>query len=130
MNRFFSHLPAWVDCVGLGHFAGEREEHGDRMLGGRDRIAERRIHDDDAARGRRRHIDRVDADAGPADHLQARQCGIEDWRGHPGRAPHREPVIVADDRREFVGGQAGIFVDGDAALAEDRRRARVHRVRN
>ena len=39
--------------VGLGNLAGEREQHRDRMLGGGDRIAERRVHDDDSARARR-----------------------------------------------------------------------------
>ena len=57
-------------CVGGGNLAGEREHHGDRMLGRGDRIAERRVHHDDAARGRGGNIDIVDADAGAADHLQ------------------------------------------------------------
>ena len=50
MKRFFSHLPDWVDWSACGDFAGEREQHRDRMLGGGDRIAERRVHDHDSAR--------------------------------------------------------------------------------
>ena len=37
---------------------------------GGDRIAERRVHHDDAALGGGRHVDIVDADAGPADDAQ------------------------------------------------------------
>src|SRR5436190_1637055 len=40
------------------------------MLGGRDRIAERRVHHDDAFRGRGGNVDIVDANAGTADYLQ------------------------------------------------------------
>ena len=56
--------------VGLGNLPRQRQHQRDRVLGGGDRIAERRIHDDDAARGRRRNIDIVDADAGAADHFE------------------------------------------------------------
>jgi hypothetical protein len=52
MKRFFSHLPACVESIGLRDLAGEREHHGDGVLGGGDRIAEGRVHHDDAARGR------------------------------------------------------------------------------
>jgi len=34
--------------IGLRDFARQRQHQGDRMLGGRDRIAERRVHHDDA----------------------------------------------------------------------------------
>ena len=73
MKRFFSHLPAWVEASACGQLAGEREHQGDGMLGGGDRIAERRVHDDDAARGGGRDVDIVDADAGAADHLEVRR---------------------------------------------------------
>ena len=39
--------------VGLRDLAGQREHHRDGMLGGGDRIAERRVHDDDALAARR-----------------------------------------------------------------------------
>ena len=63
--------------VGLGDFAGQREQHGDGVLGGGDRVAERRVHDDDAARGRGGDVDGVDADAGAADDLQAGQRRVQ-----------------------------------------------------
>ena len=65
--------------VGLGQLAGEREHHGDGMLGGGDRIAERRVHDDDAARRGGGDVDIVDADAGAADDLEVGR-GVEDRR--------------------------------------------------
>ena len=40
------------------------------MLGRGDRIAEGRVHDDDALGGRRLDVDVVDADAGATDHLE------------------------------------------------------------
>ena len=35
--------------IGLRNLARQREDHGDGMLGGGDRVAERRVHDDDTA---------------------------------------------------------------------------------
>ncbi len=57
-------------AVGGGDLAGQRKHHRDRVLGGGDRVAVGRVHDDDAALGRRRDIDIVDADPGAADHLE------------------------------------------------------------
>ena len=56
--------------VGLRDLARQREHQRDGVFGGGDRIAERRVHHDDAARRRRRDVDIVDADAGAADHLE------------------------------------------------------------
>ena len=56
--------------VGLGDLPRQRQHQRDRVLGGGDRIAEWRVHHDDAARRRGRNIDIVDADAGAADHFQ------------------------------------------------------------
>ena len=47
-----------------------------------------------------------------------------------GRRADGEAVIVADDRLQFVRRQAGLLVDLDAALAEDRRGLGVHLVGN
>ena len=51
---------------------------------------------------------------------------IEDVFGDLGRAADRKPVIIADDRRQFVGGLAGDLVYLDAALAKDLRGPGVH----
>ena len=75
-----------------------------------------------------RNVDRVDADPGAADDLEARQRGVHRRRVDLGRAADREAVIVADDGVQLVGRQAGLLVDLDAALAEDRRGPRVHLV--
>ena len=56
--------------IGLGNLPGEREYHGDRMFGGGDGIAKRRIHHDNPLRGGGGNIDIVDADPGAADHFQ------------------------------------------------------------
>jgi hypothetical protein len=90
MKRFFSHLPALVEAIGLRDLAGEREHHRDGVLGGGDGVAEGRVHHHDAARGGGGDVDVVDADAGAADDLEPRRgvqhravtlverCG---WRG-------------------------------------------------
>ncbi len=114
--------------VGLRDLAGEREQHRDRVLGGGDRIAERRVHDHDPAGRGGGHVDRIDADAGAADHLEAGQSGIHHRGIDLGRAAHGEPVVIADDRRQLLRGQAGPLVDRDPALAEDRRGAGIHLV--
>ena len=101
MKRFFSHLPGLGRGVGGGQLAGEREHQGDGMLGGGDRIAERRVHHDHAARGRGRDVDIVDADAGAADHLEVGR-GVEQLGGDLGRRADGEAVIVADDRLQLV----------------------------
>ena len=56
--------------VGLGDLAGDGEHHGDGVLGGRDGVAEGRVHHDHAALGRLGDVDVVDPDPGPADHLK------------------------------------------------------------
>ena len=106
--------------VGGGDFARQREHHGDGVLGGRDRIAERRVHHDDAATRGRGNVDIVDADAGAADDFQILGV-LEDLRGDLGRRADREAVIVADDRGELVLvlAEVRLEVDLDAALLED-----------
>ena len=106
--------------VGGGELAGDGEHQGDGMLGGGDRIAEGRVHHDDALRGRRRHVDIVDADAGAADDAELRRGG-EHLVADLGRRADGEAVIVADDGEELllVLAEIGLVVDVDAAILED-----------
>jgi hypothetical protein len=87
------------------------------VLGGGDRIAEGRVHHDDAARRGGGDIDVVDADAGAADHLQPLGA-LEDLRRHLGRRADGEAVILADDLGEpiLVLAEIGLEVDLDAAV--------------
>src|SRR4051812_14262219 len=98
------------------------------MLGGRDGIAEGRVHDDDAALARRWYVDRVDADAGASDHLQAGQRGVHCRTIDPGRAANSDAVITTDDFLELVGREARFLIDLNTALTEDGGGARVHLV--
>ena len=66
------------------------------MLGSGDRIAERRIHHDDALGGGRGNVDVVDADAGASDHLEAFRP-FQDLRRDLGRGTDRETVEIPDD---------------------------------
>ena len=101
-----------------GDFAGEREHQRDRVFGRRDRVAVRRVHDDDAAGGGGVDVDVVDADAGAADDFQMRR-GAEQVGGDFRRRADRQAVIAADDRFQFVLREAGLHVDVDAAVFED-----------
>jgi hypothetical protein len=90
------------------------------VLGGGDRIAERRVHHDDALRRGGGNLDIVDADAGAADDLQPRRL-FENLRGRLGGGADGEAIIVADDFGELVLGLAEIRleIDIDAAILED-----------
>jgi hypothetical protein len=99
------------------------------MLRRRDRIPERRVHDDDAARCGRRNVDIVHADSGSADHLQAIGA-LEYFGGNLGGRANRKALKVADDRGELVLvlAQCRLEIDLDPAILEDlngRRRQRV-----
>ena len=97
---------------------GESEHERDRVLGGGDRIAERRVHHDHAASGRSGNVDVVDPDAGATHDFQLRrgpkQLGRDLRCGANG-----EPVIVADDLGELLFIEAGFDVDLNATLLED-----------
>src|SRR5207249_11401548 len=103
----------------------EREREG--VLGRGDDVAEGSVHDVDAARGRRRHVDVVYADARATNDDEALR-GVEDGRGHLGLAPHDQRVDIRDARRELgplpPGGLANL-----AARAEQRETLFGNRVR-
>ena len=117
--------------VGLRNFTRQRQHQRNRVLGGRDRIAERRVHHNDALRGGRRYFDVVDADTGAADHLQL-LCFLDDLRGRLGRRADRKAVVIADDLGKLilVLAEVGLEVDLDAAVFEDLHGGRRERVRN
>ena len=67
---------------GRGNLPRQRHHHRDRVLGGRDAVAGRTVHHDDAAPRRRFEVDVVDADAGATDHLEPRG-GVDDLARDP-----------------------------------------------
>jgi hypothetical protein len=85
--------------VGRGQMAGEREDETHRELGHADAVGARCVHHDDAAAARSRHVDVVDASAGPGDYPKLGRCR-DDGRRHLGGAANHECVGVSD-----VGGQ-------------------------
>ncbi|MGY3426582.1 hypothetical protein ACVWZW_007086 [Bradyrhizobium sp. F1.13.4] len=106
--------------VRLRNLARQRQHQGDSVLGSRDRIAERRVHHDDALGRGGGNLDVVDADAGAADHLEIGRL-LEDLRGRLGRRADREAVVIADDLGELVLvlAEIGLEVDLDTAVFED-----------
>ncbi len=117
-------FPRLGRTVGRRDLAGQREHHRDRVLGGGNRIAIRRVHDDDAALGRGRDIDVVDADSGPADYLEG-IGGADQLGGDLGRRPHREPVIAGDSTTQFGRPEAGLDIGLDPARPKYLGRARA-----
>jgi hypothetical protein len=111
--------------IGLGDLAGQREHQRDGVLRSGDRIAERRVHHDDAPRRRRRNVDIVDADAGAANHFELCRL-LQDFRCDLGGGAHREAVELADHRGKLVLvlAEIGLEVDLDAAILEDLDRRR------
>ena len=107
--------------VGFGDLPRQRQHQRDGVLGGGDRIAERRVHHDDAARGGGGNVDIVDADAGAADHFEA-FCLLDNFCRHLGGGADRQPIETGDGRGELflVLAEGGLEFDGDAAVLEDR----------
>ncbi len=106
--------------VGLRDLTRQREHQRDGVLGGGDRIAERRVHHDHALGGRRRNVDVVDADAGAADHPQLLGF-LQKLRRHLGGGADGKAVEVADHLGELVlvGAELGLENGVDAAILED-----------
>ena len=95
--------------VGGRHVAGQREQQGQRLLGGGQRVAVRRIHHRDAAVGGGFDVDGVDTGAGTTDHAQVR--GMDEGLGrHLGGRTDDQHVDVGQGARQ----RAGVFdgVDG------------------
>src|ERR1700730_16615061 len=107
--------------IGLGNLAGEREHQCDRMFGGGDRIAKRRIHHDNAFPGRGGNIDIIDADSRAADHFQPLRP-LEKFGGDLRSRANGKAVETADDAGELVLvlAEARLKIGLDAALLEDR----------
>ena len=121
MKRFFSHLLApWSRRRPPAAGGPAPASCADGMLGRGDRIAEGRVHHDDALLGRRRNVDIVDADAGAADHLEILRRG-DDLLGDLARRADGEAIILADDFEQLVLvlAQIGQVVDLDAIVLED-----------
>jgi hypothetical protein len=128
-----AHKARFLPFAGLGRAVGRRdfarqcEHHRDCVLGGGDRIAVGRVHDDDAARARRLDIDIVDADAGAADDAEAIGDG-EQFGRDLGRRAHRQPVILADAVAQIGWSEANCDIGLDGARPENLHRPRAQRI--
>src|SRR5439155_3030890 len=94
-------LTGFDRAVGLWDFAGERHEHRKRVFRGGDRVATRRVHNDDAAARGGVDVDVVNPDAGTADDAEF-VTGVEDALGDFGLAAHDQRIVLADDLAERV----------------------------
>ena len=106
--------------VGGGNVARQREHQRYGVLGRRDRIAEGRVHHDDAARGRGGNVDIVDADAGASDDPKTR--GLRQYvGGHPCRGANRQTIVIANDGGELflVLAERRLKIDIDAPRLEN-----------
>src|SRR5512143_2812975 len=90
------------------------------MLSGGDGIAERRVHDDDAARGRRRDIDVIDANACAANNFEI-FGPFKNLGGHFSGGADSKPIVGADNGGELflVLAERRLKINLDAAILED-----------
>ena len=96
--------------VRLGDVAGERDDQADRLLRRGDDRRLGRVRDDDATPCRRLHVDVVDPDAGPSDHLQA-GSPLDDLARQLRRRADHDRVVAVDDLLER---RLGVDVDLEA----------------
>src|SRR6202041_20396 len=82
--------------IGLRNLTRQRQHQGDGVFGGRDRIAEWRVHHNDTLGGGGRYLHIVDADPGATDYLQPRRL-LDDLGGRLSGGADREAVIIAND---------------------------------
>ena len=110
-------LPAGQRRMRLGHVPRQRQQQRHRVLGCGDHVRLRRVGDDDAALGRRRHVDVVDADPGPSDGAQAR-CVLEQLGVELGRRADQDPVVVADLLGKLLAAPVDAEVDVEVAAEQ------------
>ena len=99
------------------HLLGERVHHEDRVLGDRDRVRRADHHQRDAARGERRDLDRVVADADACRDAQPRRHG--DFRRLQRRQRQRDAVGVAQRRLQVRHRDVGLVGDRIDVVAAD-----------
>ena len=119
MKRFFSHLPAWVEASAAGIWRASANIMAMACSAVVIELPNGVFITITPRGGGGRDVDVVDADAGAADHLQLLGRG-EQLGGDLGGRADGEAVVVADDPGELVLVEAGLDVDVDAALLEDR----------
>ena len=90
------------------------------MFGRGDRVAERRVHDDNTAARGGRDIDIVDADTGAADDLEVGRGSDQLFRRLGGGA-NGKAIIIADNRGKLflVFAELRLEIDIDAAITEN-----------
>lgn len=107
-------------AIGGRKLARDGKHQGDSMFGSGDGVAERRVHDDDAAARGSRNIDIVDANAGAADDLQIGRS-LDQLFGRLGGGTNGQTIIIADDFGKFVLvlAKLRLEIDFDATIAEN-----------
>ena len=116
VSFFLSHTPRFIVASAAGTARASDEHQRERVLGDADAVGARRVHDDDAARGRGGHVDVVDAGSGAGNHPKFRRGG-DQRLVDGGRAADDERVGVGEIAREVRGRAAGFGVDGASGKA-------------
>ena len=106
--------------IGGRKLASDGEHQRDGVFGGRDRVAEGRVHDNDTTARGGGDIDIVDADAGAADDLEIGRRRNQ-FLGRLGGGADGETIVIADDFGELVLvlAELRLEIDFDAAIAEN-----------
>ena len=108
-----------------GNAAQQREEEGERVLHRRDDVGGRRVDDENAALGRRRHVHVVHAHAGAPDDRELRR-GLHQLAIHFRRAADEQGLRVLDLREKLLPRRAGEVHDLVPGLPQPLEPALVH----
>ncbi len=109
-------LPRLQIGVGLRHVARLREQQRERVLGRREDVRLRRVHDHHAAARRFGDVDVVEPDPGAADDDEV-VGGSEQFGGDLRRAADHERLRALDRFEQLLGRQARLHVDVEARRA-------------
>ena len=104
--------------VGERDLPGESKHHRDSVFSGGDGVAERRVHNDDAASRSAVDIDIVDADPGAADDFEV-FSSLQNVGCHLGGGPDGKAIIFPNTSNQLLGLHAGDYVGFHAASLED-----------
>ena len=120
MKRFFSHLPAWVEASAAGIWRASANIMAMACSAVVIELPNGRVHHDDAA-AVAAGMSTLSTPMPARPTTFSRVAAASSLGGHLGGRADGEAVIVADDGGEFVlAVEAGLDVDLDAALLEDR----------
>ena len=93
-------LPLFDGMVGVGDVARQGQHHGDGVFGRGDRIALRRVDDDDSLAGGGGDIHVIDPNSSATDNFELRPGG-NDFFGDLGSRSNHQGIVFGNHRHQF-----------------------------